>query len=382
MHRNNVSSLKICFGCGLCASVCKKEAVKIQLNSDGFYTPEVDTHLCTECGLCTEVCSYLHSGIIDDARPIKSYGAWSNDPDIRLKCSSGGVAYELSEYLMEKGYKVCGVKYNILNHRAEHYISTSKSELISTIGSKYIQSYTVDAFKAITKKDKYLITGTPCQIDSFRRYIRKFRIEDNFVLMDFFCHSVPSMLAWKKYLQITEERTGRVENASWRNKYTGWHDSWLMHIEGDKGNVKSWFSRGDLFYKLFLGDYCCNPACVKNCKFKYDRSSADIRIGDFWGNTYKDDDKGVSSVVAFTDKGDELIKSLDCVLTEYPFETVAEGQMKKNVGRAYSSALIMHALKDDGSGADTFRFLFKIEGILRLPYRVLNKLSRIICRKK
>ena len=120
--------------------------------------------------------------------------------------------------------------------------------------------------------------------------------------MDFFCHSVPSMLAWKKYLQIVEKKTGPVVYASWRNKFTGWHASWAMAIDGvndckkvdwhDSYNIKisekkhfynSRLSEGDLFYKLFLGDYCCNPACQKNCKYKYDLSSADIRIGDFWG---------------------------------------------------------------------------------------------------
>ena len=204
-----------------------------------------------------------------------------------------------------------------------------------SIGSKYIQSYTVDGFKAVNRKEKYLVTGTPCQMDSFRRYIRKFKVEDNFVLMDFFCHSVPSMFAWNNYLQIVEKQTGPITYASWRNKFTGWHDSWAMAIDGSGDGVSScgiadWYdsynihisekkhsynsrlSQGDIFYKLFLGDYCCNPACQKNCKYKYDKSSADIRIGDFWGATYAKDEEGVSSVVAFTEKGHEILKQIDC----------------------------------------------------------------------
>lgn len=51
-------------------------------------------------------------------------------------------------------------------------------------------------------------------------------------------------------------------------------------------------SQGDWFYKMFLGHYCLGEQCVKACKYKYDNSSADIRIGDLWGNTYKDDEKG------------------------------------------------------------------------------------------
>lgn len=118
-------------------------------------------------------------------------------PHGEKKCSSGGAGFEIGKYLLGEGYKVCGVRYDAEKNRAEHYIATTVEELIPSAGSKYIQSYTVDGFKAINRKEKYLVTGTPCQIDSFRRYIKKFRCEDNFVLLDFFCHGVPSMLVWK-----------------------------------------------------------------------------------------------------------------------------------------------------------------------------------------
>ena len=120
-----------------------------------------------------------------------------------------------------------------------YYIATTTSEAIESIGSKYIQSYTADAFKAINRKEKYIVTGTPCQIDSFRRYIRKFHVEENFVLLDFFCHCVPSMLAWNKYTKMVEKQTGKITYASWRNKLTGWHDSWAIAIDGENSDTKN-----------------------------------------------------------------------------------------------------------------------------------------------
>lgn len=57
-----------------------------------------------------------------------------------------------------------------------------------------------------------------------------------------------------------------------------------------------------MFYALFLGDLCFGKQCYKNCKYKYEHSSADIRIGDMWGETYKDDEDGVSCAIAFTEK--------------------------------------------------------------------------------
>lgn len=397
----NIEGIKDCFGCGVCATVCGRNAIAIKQNEKGFYTPVLDSDRCTNCGLCVDVCAFKHNDLALGERKKYGYGIWSNNPNVRRRCSSGGVGYELGLYLLNEGYKVCAVKYNVESQKAEHYIATNEKELMYSIGSKYIQSYTVDGFKAINRKEKYLVTGTPCQIDSFRRYIRKFKVEDNFILMDFFCHSVPSMLAWKKYLQIVEKKTGPVVYASWRNKFTGCHDSWTMAIDGvndcmkvdwhDSYNIKisgrkhfynSRLSEGDLFYKLFLGDYCCNPACQKNCKYKYDQSSADIRIGDFWGKTYSMDEDGVSAVVAFTDKGNNILKSLNCTLVEHPFETVAEGQMKKNAGKAFTSDLVFKALKDKSSKELIFKMYFKIESALKLPKRIVNKLHRILWKRK
>lgn len=232
---NNIKSITSCYGCGVCATVCGKKIISIGLNVDGFYEPAItDEAQCTDCGLCVDVCSYTYSGLSLTDANMKSYAAWSNDAQVCRKCSSGGVGFELGRTLIEKGYKACGVRYNADTLRAEHYIASTVEELVQSIGSKYIQSYTVDGFKSIDRKGKYLVTGTPCQIDSFRRYIRKFHCEDNFVLMDFFCHGVPSMWLWHKYTAEVEKTTGRITYASWRNKRTGWHDSWAMGFDGEQ----------------------------------------------------------------------------------------------------------------------------------------------------
>ncbi|MBO8474036.1 MAG: Coenzyme F420 hydrogenase/dehydrogenase, beta subunit C-terminal domain, partial [Bacteroidetes bacterium] len=230
----NIIGIKDCYGCGVCAISCPKHIIEIQLNEDGFYEPHItDKDLCIDCGICRDVCSFLHDKPAVINVPHKSYAAWSHDAAIRRKCSSGGIGYEIGRTLLSEGYKVCGVRYNVEKGRAEHYIASSVEELIQSIGSKYIQSYTVDGFNAINRKEKYLVTGTPCQIDSFRRYIRKFNAEDNFILMDFFCHAVPSKLMWDKYINNIEKITGKITYASWRNKFTGWHDSWAMSIDGE-----------------------------------------------------------------------------------------------------------------------------------------------------
>ena len=364
---NNISKVHNCYGCGVCATACGRKIIEIGLNAEGFYEPHVtDPNKCTNCGICTEVCAYLHEDLSLQNQEIHPYAAWSKDHLVRRKCSSGGAGFEIGNYLLGQGYKVCGVRYDADKNRAEHYIATTVEELIPSAGSKYIQSYTVDGFKAINRKEKYLVTGSPCQIDSFRRYIRKFRCEDNFVLLDFFCHGVPSMLVWKKYTEWAEKQVGKITYASWRNKWTGWHDSWAMGIDGEehgekinwhdsydmlirekKSYIESRLSQGDMFYQLFLGDCCLGKQCYDHCKYKYNRSSADIRIGDLWGKTYNDDEDGVSGAVAFTQKGNEVLKQCNCELVEHSFDVVAEGQMKTCPQRIGAYNKILETLKND-----------------------------------
>ena len=166
MNKPNISDIHNCYGCGVCTKACPVHIIDLHLNKEGFY------------------------------EPLK-------------KCSSGGVGFEIGKYLLGKGYKVVGVRYNAEKGRAEHFIASSLEELVQTTGSKYIQSYPVDGWKDIDRNGKYLVTGTPCQIDSFRYYMKKMRLpEENFILLDFFCHGVPSMLAWQKYCKDVEKRLG------------------------------------------------------------------------------------------------------------------------------------------------------------------------------
>lgn len=331
---NSIYGTTDCYGCGLCSVVCPKKIIDIKLNESGFYEPTItNIDVCTNCGSCLSVCSIKDNSLSADNGVVASYAAWSNDSEVRRKCSSGGVGYEIGRYLIKEGYKACAVRYNAEENRAEHYVAANEEEFAASMGSKYIQSYTVDGFKAVNRKEKNLIIGTPCQIDSFRRYIKRFKVEDNFVLVDFFCHGVPSKLGWDKYLAEIEKTTGKTKNASWRNKETGWHDSWAVRIEGEKGISNIRYSQGCTFFYLFLSDSCLGKACYDNCKYKYNHSAADIRLGDLWGKKYLADEKGTSGAVAFTLKGNEILKKVNCTLIEEPFEIVAEGQIKEPVKR-------------------------------------------------
>lgn len=388
----NISNIRSCYGCGVCAIACGKKIIDIRLNADGFYEPYItEPSKCSDCGLCLDVCSYSHADTALQEKAKAAYAAWSKEEGVRRVSASGGAGFEIGRCLIRQGFKAVAVRYNTDKQRAEHFEANSTEEFLASMGSKYIQSYTLEGFKAINRKDKFLVTGTPCQIDSLRRYIRKFRCEDNFVLMDFFCHGVPSAWVWKKYVKEKEGQLGDIDYVAWRNKLNGWHDSWAMVLDGkeEKGESVDWhdsynllirekkgflnsrWTRGDSFYNMFLGNNCLGKACYKHCKFKYNHSSADIRIGDMWGDTYKDNYKGVTACAAFTQRGVEVLQQCNCELVEYPFEQVAEGQIKEPI-------------HFPGLGWNAVIALSKMNAVsmktLVLVSRIIGKINRILKR--
>lgn len=119
-----------------------------------------------------------------------------------------------------------------------------------------------------------------------------------------------------------------------------------------------------------------NPACRKECKYKYDKSSADIRIGDLWGKTYKDNEDGVSAAIAFTEKGEKVIEASDCYLFKHSFDTVAQGQMKHNCGKAETSFLVYPLLHSTRYVSET------IWRIVLFPQKVINHFKWILKKNK
>lgn len=365
-------------------------------NRDGFYRPRiVYQDKCIHCGLCLKVCAFNHAVVAQSADTCQEQGwaAHSNDEIVRLHCSSGGIGFEIGRLLLDSGFKACGVRYNPEKRRAEHFIADTEEAFRLSVGSKYIPSYTAEAFSQINRQEKYLVTGTPCQIDSFRRYIKHYQVEDHFVLLDFFCHGVPSLRLWDKYLSEVEAKIGKVAFVSWRNKATGWQDSWAVCADVDRESLdwhdsyeiiiskghtyQSRLTAGDLFYKYFLGNVCLNECCYKDCKYKMANSAADIRIGDFWGKTYANENKGTSAVIAFTQKGADILAALSdnaCTIRAESVDIVTEGQMPEAPVQPWVRSRILKALRGKLALQTITNTWYRLYRISILPRRIMNRL--------
>ena len=288
----------ICTGCGMCAAICPKKCINIKLNDNGFYEYEIDEEKCIKCNKCKRVCGQLNTKI-DDMNKMKMYSAYSLDENVLKQSSSGGIAYELSLQGIKKGLPVIGCTYDVKDAIAKHIVVKEEKDLTKLSGSKYIQSYTLEAFNKLEELEQGIVIGTPCQITSVDRYLKSVNKRDNFLLIDLICHGVPSYYLWKKYIKPF----GEIKEVKFRDKKYGWRSMVMsINLEYHKCEDK------DLFYDAFRTEIVYNKSCY-NCKYRT-KTNADIRIGDYWGPKFKKEQNGVSMVIARTERGKKELERL------------------------------------------------------------------------
>ena len=310
MNILDTSAIEQCTSCQMCAAVCSTKAISIKLDDNGFYRPYIDSDKCIDCSLCTKVCYKFHSVTTTSNEELNHYtlfSAASLDKDLLSSCTSGGVATVLARYLFEKGYKCIGVTYDYQKHIAYHKRAITKDDIESFKGSKYIQSYTYDCFKELIKgikgENKYAVFCSPCQAYALDRFLNIKKKRDKFLLIDFYCHGCPSLTIWQKYISKLKEsyNINTIDDVKFRSKAKGWGE-FCVQISYD--NNKKFLSgrKHDEFYELFFSNLLLNDVC-RDCKLRGSLRYADIRVGDFWGDLYETNTKGVSAVTLISDEG-------------------------------------------------------------------------------
>ncbi len=288
----------ICTGCGLCSIVCPQKCINIELNEKGFYSYKINQEKCIKCNKCKKVCGQLNNEA-KEMQNMELYSAYSLDKDVLNTSSSGGIAYEISLFGVKNGLSVIGCTYDAKKGIAKHIKVSSEQDLKKLSGSKYLQSFTKEAFEELEKLETGIVIGTPCQIASVDRYLKILKKRDKFILIDLICHGVPSYYLWKKYTATF----GDVKEVKFRDKKYGWKRK-IMTINNTYHQDES----KNLFYDFFETNMVFNDSCYE-CKYRT-RTLADIRIGDYWGDKFAKEQNGVSMVIINTEKGKKLIQDL------------------------------------------------------------------------
>lgn len=308
-----------CCGCEACVQRCPCHCITMQQDIEGFLYPQIDLTHCIECGLCEKTCPIIN--LPSSQRCKQVLAAKAKDKDILMKSSSGGIFSLVAEYILQQNGIVFGAKFNETWEVVHDYTETSDN-INEFRRSKYVQSRIGESFKKAEKFLKsgrlVLFTGTPCQINGLKLYLKK--EYENLYTISIACHGVPSPKIWKLYLNeiITTNPNMRISSINFREKTNGWINyKFKLELHSVFNNQQICIQmdyHDNIFMKAFLQNLILRPSC-EDCKIKVYKNLSDITIGDLWGvsETYPelDSELGISFLLINTNKGELLLNKLD-----------------------------------------------------------------------
>lgn len=388
-----------CTSCQMCAAICPRKSIDIKLDEDGFYRPYVDNNSCTECGLCVKICRKFDNIVFpfdkEQLSNTKLYAAYAKDEEVLKRTTSGGVADVLAKQLVKDNYKVIGVVYDSEEDRAKHLVADSIETTDLFRGSKYIQSYSVDAFRDLVRNvrnEKYAVFGLPCQIYAVDKFLKLINKRENCILIDLYCHGCPSMLAWQKYSFDRKKNKGvdSWSNVLWRSKTRGW-GNFVLELQEEKKQKRT-ISRplNNEFFELFFSNQILNRSCT-DCQLRGTLAYTDIRLGDFWGRDYEKTFEGVSGVSLVTNQAfilfDKIKDSL--VFEEKDYESFLPYQSWSHTYKIDEDirSTILERLRDPDAGIKDCVCLLQLKRDIKkyikhilsyLPLSLEHKIRKVI----
>ena len=303
-----------CSGCSACIQACPKKCINIEIDDKGFSYVSVNSSQCVNCGICENICPSLNP--FQEREIIECHAVRNDNPQIVKQSSSGGAFTAMAEYIILSGGVVCGAAFDE-NYRVKHVLIDQIEKIHELRGSKYVQSDTSTIFKQIRSVLEsgrlVLFVGTSCQVAGLKRYLRK--DYDSLYTVDVVCHGVVSPKVWSDYLQslIGLNSTHDISSISFRDKKFGWKN-YSLAIRFKNGSNKIQTIKEDSYLQCFVKNLTLRPSCF-DCFAKSGKLASDLSIADLWGVAnilpLLNDDKGVTCVLSYTQKGLDLLKSIN-----------------------------------------------------------------------
>lgn len=321
-----------CYGCSACYNVCPKNAISMVRNEEGFLVPHIDKDKCNNCGACDKKCPYLNEKNTNEvSKQDKIKCSYRKNTDNYKSYTSSGLFSAIAIKIINDGGYVCGCIWDE-NMRAKHTITNDINTVRKMAGSKYVQSDITDVYKEIKErlkeKRKVLFCGTPCQIFAIKNF---FNNDENLYTIGIVCHGTPSPAVWEKYKESLEKKeNAKMIDANFRYKGKfGWITPFTKY-DFDNGKSIINLSFTDDPYVIAFGEDILHRNTCYTCQFKGTNSNADLIVGDFWGcknNILKaSKNKGVSSIICHTEKGNEL---LNLIAEDFVFDDISLEEMVK-----------------------------------------------------
>lgn len=357
MNKNieSVSHGLLCSACGACLTVCHKQAITFETSSLGRKYAIVNHNLCVNCGLCMKVCPTLdvyklhtkyENPFIGNVLAVKV--GQSNDDKYFKNAQSGGVCASILDFLFAQGKidgaLVCKMDYGN-TPKVKGTIISSREEIYDCQKSCYTQVELLTALSTAKDKKSLAVVGLPCHIEgslnlsmTLKRYENiKYRI--GLICDRSLCEGIQEVIKQHSFIS-------QPFKIDWRRKHfnkDGNHYTYKKAplVAYTKSKEEKIYPN---YYRFALKDMFTAP----RCRVCYDKLNVhcDIMLGDPWGMSGIDWDKGASVIVCRTNKGKDIIDSMESLnlllLSSRSLDELLTGQLmskREKQVRTYSKAL-------------------------------------------
>ena len=317
----------LCHGCGLCAAVCPKGAIKITIHHrTTMNAPEIDDSLCNSCGICSQSCP----GLKIDLRHIYKDGVFSGGPFTAIgpykqiiqiqnngkkppgSSSEGFVTRSILKLIQVSD--VDGAIVTLPDSKCKIMfngcLTNELNDICAATGSVYGPVSMEQAFKDLraTSLLRIAFIGLPCHMHALERLkeIDPVSYSKIYIKIGLFCSSGKTHRATENLIKKSGINIGAV--------------SAIRYREGDwPGNLSISCDCGPSPISIPMSDYSSYPEFSVNTPIRcftcidWTNFLSDVAVGDTW-NIGGD---GRSLLIIRSDRGHHLVKRMNesCTFT-------------------------------------------------------------------
>ncbi len=255
----DIVSLDLCVGCGICQAIAGEDRINIQLDKEGFLRPSVLGNYAQYWNTIKQVCPGIavrHARNVGNRLWDKLWGpvvdvkaGYATDEALRWCGSSGGAVSALLCYLLEQGHVDYALHIGVSSAdplQNQVYLSQNREDVVRCAGSRYAPAAPLTDFKRTLEKNsgRIAFVGKPCDVAALRDFLQVYPhlASRVYCMIAFMCAGTPSIYATKDMVTSMGADSAKVVDLRYRGHgwpgqvravmdngivhKTSYHDSW------------------------------------------------------------------------------------------------------------------------------------------------------------